>query len=137
MVNGILVHNHVDGRKICLETFDVLDECGLGCRQMDGAISSFLNDWYMHRWAAVFDGERRGINGADVGNVIRQINDSSGGLNKGEANNGVHCHVRSRCDDDAHRRSVLREEWWNWKPTISSIVMDSPHCWTIPDRTMG
>jgi hypothetical protein len=108
-VNGILVHNHINGRKIRLETFDVLDECNLGCRQMDGAIGSFLNDWYMHRCAAVFDGGKRGINDAEIGNVIRQINDGLGGLNEGEANNGVHCQVRSRRDDSARQRSVLRE----------------------------
>ena len=49
---------------------------------MGRAIGNFLDDWYMHRCTTIFDGERRGIKGVEVGNVVRKINDGSGDLNE-------------------------------------------------------
>jgi hypothetical protein len=49
---------------------------------MDGAIGTLLDDWYVHRYAVVFDGGRRGIKGAEISNIARQINDGLGGLNE-------------------------------------------------------
>ena len=91
--------------------FHVLDDCSLGCHQMDEAIGTFLDDRYMHRCMALFDGERWGIKGPEVGNVVKQINAESGGLNEREANNGVHSYVRARCNDNASRQSVPHEAW--------------------------
>jgi hypothetical protein len=110
-VDGVLISYHINGREISFETLDVLNECLLRSRQMDGGICTLLDDWNKHCCATVFDGERGGINGVEVGNIIRQINDGSSGLDKREANNSVNRHVGYRGNDNTRRGSVLHEVW--------------------------
>ncbi len=109
MVDRILISYHLNRREISLETLNVLNECLLRSRQMGGAICALLNDWNMHHCAMVFKGERGGINGAEVGNIVRQINDGSSGLNKREANDSVNHQVGSRGNEDTRRGPVPHE----------------------------
>jgi hypothetical protein len=56
-VDGVLVSYHINGREISFEMLNVLNECLLRSRQLDGAICALLDDWNMHCCATVFDGE--------------------------------------------------------------------------------
>jgi hypothetical protein len=108
-VNGILVSNHVNRREVSLKTLDVMNECLLRNRQMDGAIRALLDDRNMHPCVAVLDGEWGGINGAKVGNIVRQINYGLSGLDERKANDSVNCQVRSCGNDNAYRGPLLHE----------------------------
>jgi hypothetical protein len=62
---------------------DCLNDRRLGLGQMNQAIGTLLDCKYVHRCTAVFNGEWGVIDRTKIRDVVRQVNDCSGGLDKG------------------------------------------------------